>query len=934
MKKSLDGHFFDVFLSYAKEDFEAADRLYNLLKEIGYTPAMDKRDVIGGDKWEERLEQLQQHASKLIFLISEHSTRSVPCQDELNLATKLGVQIIPVRLDDTPANQLPEQVRELQYIRLSRPEHWTSNLSKIEDAIRLNLDWENDRPFYLERAARGELLATKDSVRGMERWLAARPATSAPPPEQLFTLIDDSRRRLDRTRTFVFAAIGVVLVCLSGAFAWALVERNNALENERTAEQRAARLITERAPGQAAAGGFDLALLRILDASNSFDNANQIGDDFLISMEETIRGAFRHSVQLIPNDTESIPYQDTLFLHSPSHEMLYRVGPTGEMMSLGPMSGQLLGVFDNASTKGAFLARRLGAKIEIFDVDPISTSTKSFLHRKIFTLENLSTDFDLISIRVNPDGVGYIEEKDPFSIITEYRIFSIFDNYDVSYDGLLQYFGFNRSGETFIDFSEFGPPIPERLSRLITSAYDLPGSSLCTTKGNSNGFVFLSPAVWRKVDRALRDLGYENSPGFKVHDCKVTKNNILITWSQIGRTRVGELHQSLFSIVFSEISQEAVRRVSSQASFDFVEEKMESESFVPRHSLAVATPKEVIITTSSLDAELEPYRFQGEVHSFGFASLGTAVAHIKSDNQLQFDEFHRLDYMEVPETSNPFHVAYQEGSPNIGIQPRLAWLVQNSGHWEWTNRQCWSLIQLSQSVIDSIEYGLNDLDNLEASFDKFFGIPKDILYEPYPPELAQAVRDQEVCSYLTLDRKYRIIQTPTGTFVFTAANEIIGSFETTHESILQVLENSSRPPDILVSNNDFEVRLWSTEPEGVYRPTILFTGQDRVTAAALTPDRRRMVFVTGGRPRQLVYYSLSAEQIWRILERDWAGHADITFARSGDIIAEETIGGETSHRVHRVFSFEDYKRLARDALSPHCAYEGAAPQESPCWEEY
>ncbi|MCP4106797.1 MAG: toll/interleukin-1 receptor domain-containing protein [Desulfobacteraceae bacterium] len=41
-----------VFISYAREDIEIAERLYSNLKDAGLEPWMDKEDLLPGQEWD------------------------------------------------------------------------------------------------------------------------------------------------------------------------------------------------------------------------------------------------------------------------------------------------------------------------------------------------------------------------------------------------------------------------------------------------------------------------------------------------------------------------------------------------------------------------------------------------------------------------------------------------------------------------------------------------------------------------------------------------------------------------------------------------------------------------------------------------------------------------------------------------------------------
>lgn len=236
--------FFDVFISYQRDDGEQADRIYDALKGRGLRPAKDTRDLVPGERdYQKRLEELLHHSAKLIFLISENSVNSKPCRQELALAEAAGITIIPVRLDDTSLEQLPKQVRKAQYVRLSSEEHWETNLPKIEDAVQRNLEWEKQKPYYLELAHKKHLLSNSQAVRDLEDWLATRPPNIEAPPPAVLGLLDESRRHIDSVRRWRFTGVSVVLLVLVASVFWVSV----ALTNERDALAREKAALTQEA---------------------------------------------------------------------------------------------------------------------------------------------------------------------------------------------------------------------------------------------------------------------------------------------------------------------------------------------------------------------------------------------------------------------------------------------------------------------------------------------------------------------------------------------------------------------------------------------------------------------------------------------------------------------------------------------------------------
>ena len=61
-----------IFISYAREDFDLAEDLYSYIKFHGFSPWMDKKDLIGGMNWEKVLEEEISKSDAVIFLFSEN----------------------------------------------------------------------------------------------------------------------------------------------------------------------------------------------------------------------------------------------------------------------------------------------------------------------------------------------------------------------------------------------------------------------------------------------------------------------------------------------------------------------------------------------------------------------------------------------------------------------------------------------------------------------------------------------------------------------------------------------------------------------------------------------------------------------------------------------------------------------------------------------
>ena len=118
-----------VFLSYASEDAEAAQRLSNALRAAGIDVWFDQTELRGGDAWDASIRRQIKACALFIPIISRHThTRD---EGYFRLEWKLAVDrshlmvadrpfLLPVVIDDTSDKdeKVPDRFRELQWTHL------------------------------------------------------------------------------------------------------------------------------------------------------------------------------------------------------------------------------------------------------------------------------------------------------------------------------------------------------------------------------------------------------------------------------------------------------------------------------------------------------------------------------------------------------------------------------------------------------------------------------------------------------------------------------------------------------------------------------------------------------------------------------------------------------------------------------------------------
>ncbi len=177
-----------IFISYAREDRQSADRLYSELEALGFEPWLDTVDLLPGARWKNVIKHAIKTSSHFMALMSSNSvTKRGYVQGELKKALEVleevpedEIFIIPVRLDPCKPT----------HAKLKEPE-WVDLFASYEDALDriLKAIAENYEPRLKESrlpaAAAGFMEASKKE--NLQRL----------PIEELEIQIDNASRALD-----------------------------------------------------------------------------------------------------------------------------------------------------------------------------------------------------------------------------------------------------------------------------------------------------------------------------------------------------------------------------------------------------------------------------------------------------------------------------------------------------------------------------------------------------------------------------------------------------------------------------------------------------------------------------------------------------------------------------------------------------------------
>jgi len=153
-----------IFLSYAREDGEKVEGLYQKLSAAGLKPWMDKKDILPGEKWALAIQKAIRCSDFFLVCLSANSVRKRGwVQREMKQALDLwqekledDIYLIPVRLEDCEA---PESLRDFQWVNLFEEDGW----ERLVKAIQIGMERraEEIKP-VLEKPSPGMEMATPE----------------------------------------------------------------------------------------------------------------------------------------------------------------------------------------------------------------------------------------------------------------------------------------------------------------------------------------------------------------------------------------------------------------------------------------------------------------------------------------------------------------------------------------------------------------------------------------------------------------------------------------------------------------------------------------------------------------------------------------------------------------------------------------------------
>ncbi|HEV7922601.1 MAG TPA: TIR domain-containing protein, partial [Thermoanaerobaculia bacterium] len=207
-----------IFLSYCRRNVVEAAELQRRLVQRGHEVWRDEAELPEASLWRAEITTAMERSEVFLCAVTQESLRSLECWREFELARALPKRIIPVVLDQTEPSAAPEELADINWIRL-RDER---ALDRIDRAIRTDLshlqqhtrfflgarEWERDRGAVLRGA----------NLREAMQWLSAAEGKEPQPTALHRQLVSASVKAQRRRRIGLALAAAVFVAAGIGLF--------------------------------------------------------------------------------------------------------------------------------------------------------------------------------------------------------------------------------------------------------------------------------------------------------------------------------------------------------------------------------------------------------------------------------------------------------------------------------------------------------------------------------------------------------------------------------------------------------------------------------------------------------------------------------------------------------------------------------------------
>lgn len=238
----------DVFLSYSRIDKEFAEgRLTKALAAHGKDVWIDVEDIRGGaSDWRATVWAGIEAAKVVVFVLTPDSLASTVCGEELAEAEKLNKRIVPLLHRSVKGLPIPEALSKPNWVNVRPEDDFETSVKSLIDAIELDEPWVEQHARLTQRTGEwlrhdrdGSYLLRGSDLRAAELWLDDQAGHDEAPTTDQITYITASRRAAARRQRSLLVGVAVALLVTAALAIAAVVQRQRAIDREKTARAQA-----------------------------------------------------------------------------------------------------------------------------------------------------------------------------------------------------------------------------------------------------------------------------------------------------------------------------------------------------------------------------------------------------------------------------------------------------------------------------------------------------------------------------------------------------------------------------------------------------------------------------------------------------------------------------------------------------------------------
>ncbi|UZR95024.1 toll/interleukin-1 receptor domain-containing protein [Chondrinema litorale] len=245
----------EVFICYSQKNADFARKLNLKLQTFGKNTWFDQESLIGASNFEEEIFRGIAVSENFVFIITPESIASEFCAKEVDFAAAQNKRFIPILLEETSPENIPQQLKRIQWVDFKHKTFETA-FGRLIQAINIDRAYVQKhtrlQQLALEWQHKGnsnDLLVRGDEFTSSQQWLDESLQNKKEPAVTVLqrsfieasekVKIQEEKKALNHRNWRRAARISLIILLASGVFFLAYQSRQSMLKEEEAREKAA-----------------------------------------------------------------------------------------------------------------------------------------------------------------------------------------------------------------------------------------------------------------------------------------------------------------------------------------------------------------------------------------------------------------------------------------------------------------------------------------------------------------------------------------------------------------------------------------------------------------------------------------------------------------------------------------------------------------------